>query len=328
MRKLILVSSFAVLSMAFAGTPQATSTSQPAGGASMPRFTTVTAPTSIYDPPATSLPRNSTTPMQAYWNAVYPQIASCMKQVIDARKMPYVKDESSKHYIAGLGLGTGYYVMVDTSHYTTSDVCYIDYTARQIGYTPHYIEPVERLIIGIFAREPDAVSLADKLKAMKIDTEVLYIKSSKTSQSVQFGNATPQLDLSGQISSLLNDYVTKSDFYKAIDEVNKQLQKQNEINQQLYNEIVQLKQQLMVQQSPQPAPQNASADEYKIAKVIRYGGAVLRFGPSFRSGIYKWIARGTTLYVVNTLPQWYEVKLHRGDKQTFFIYKSLVEVEQ
>ncbi|MGC8579407.1 MAG: hypothetical protein ACP5MB_05045 [bacterium] len=277
-------------------------------------------PVSIY---STQQNQPSTQPsMISYWNTVYPQIASCVSQVIKERLKPSTvdNDENSKDkYIASLGYGSGYYVMIDTSRYTTSDICYIDFTLRQLGYTPHYIEPVERLIVGVFQRKPDAESIADKLKAMKIDTVIRYIESAPSYAYPQSNVAFSQPTISQSTNS--SSYVTKQQFTKIIKIINDQFKNQNAINQQLYNEIQELKRE--VEQLKEQRQQKRG--NLVVAQAI--GTAHVRSCPSMRCSVVKILNRGEKVYLLGYSDGWAKIKLNENSNSIYYVYKTLLEVK-
>ncbi len=81
--------------------------------------------------------------------------------------------KTKKDYIASLGLGSGYYLLVDASNLTPLDICYIERDLKKLGYHPLYEKPINNIIVGIFDKKSNAKALQNLFG--KQNAKILYI---------------------------------------------------------------------------------------------------------------------------------------------------------
>ena len=250
-----------------------------------------------------------------YWNAFFKPIQACIQEAIKTQLKH--TDMPKKEYIKSLGLGSGYYVLVNTKDYKLSDVCYLKYELQRKGYSPIYEEPIDTLIVGIFQRKPDALAVADKLRAININSSVKYIHSL----------AEPQLTYNYSVYNSNNsvvdgnddDYITKREFVKVIKTINKQFKNQNIINQQLYEEVQQLRQEIAQLKEEK---EEKKKENLVVAKAV--SSANVRSCPGLQCGVVKTLNKGDKVYLLGYSGDWAKIKFHKNSKNVYYVYKAFI----
>ncbi|MGC8650810.1 MAG: hypothetical protein ACP5S8_07580, partial [Hydrogenobaculum sp.] len=104
--------------------------------------------------------------------------------------------KTKKDYIASLGLGSGYYLLVDASNLTPLDICYIERDLKKLGYHPLYEKPINNIIVGIFDKKSNAKALQHLFG--KQNAKILYIhtntKLANFSDNAQANEVLKQLE--------------------------------------------------------------------------------------------------------------------------------------
>ena len=106
--------------------------------------------------------------LKKYWDTFYTEIKSCILDKYKSKNLykpefPIKDTMDLKIYLKALDY-TGYVVYIDTKNFTESDICFMKYLAKKLGYFPKYYSPAEILVIQSFDRQVDAVSLKQKLE--------------------------------------------------------------------------------------------------------------------------------------------------------------------
>ena len=116
--------------------------------------------------------------LKAYYDRLYPHIRQCVLQEIDSQEIykPVLQLKTKKdieNYLKALDLPKGYYVVIDTTPFSSKDVCFLELVIKQLGHSPKYYQPAEKIVVDVFQRKQDAVLLKKQLKnKLKLNREV------------------------------------------------------------------------------------------------------------------------------------------------------------
>lgn len=107
--------------------------------------------------------------LKEYFDRIYPQVRQCVLQEMRSDEIykPVIKIENKRDvidYLKALDLPRGYYVVVDTTNFTSKDICFLQLIFREMGNNPEYYKPVEKIVVNIFSRKQDAVYLRNELE--------------------------------------------------------------------------------------------------------------------------------------------------------------------
>ena len=107
--------------------------------------------------------------LKEYFDRIYPQVRQCVMQEMKSEDIykPAIKIENKRDvidYLKALDLPKGYYVVVDTTKFTASSICFLQLVFKEMGNNPQYYKPVEKIVVNIFSRKQDAIYLKDKLE--------------------------------------------------------------------------------------------------------------------------------------------------------------------
>jgi hypothetical protein len=113
------------------------------------------------------------------WGYLYNHIRGCIRdetlsEEIYKPVLPIRTKEDLLYYLKSLPFGPGYYVIVNTKQLTSSEVCYLRWKLRQLGYSSHFLSPVNILVAAIVPRKADAIYLSHQLKKLVADPNWIY----------------------------------------------------------------------------------------------------------------------------------------------------------
>ena len=108
--------------------------------------------------------------LKKYWDSFYTEIKSCITDKYKSKDLykpakPIEDTMDLKAYLKALDY-EGYVVYIDTKRLTESDICFLKYLTKQLGYNPKYYAPVEILVVEAFDRPVDATKLKIKLESL------------------------------------------------------------------------------------------------------------------------------------------------------------------
>ena len=114
------------------------------------------------------------------WGYLYNHIRGCITDEINSQQYPPIAPIANKMdliaYLKALPYPKGYYVLVKTDYLTSSEVCYLRWKMRNLGYNSHFLAPVNLLLVAIVPREADAIYITNQVKKLLANPKwVLYV---------------------------------------------------------------------------------------------------------------------------------------------------------
>lgn len=106
--------------------------------------------------------------VKQYWDRFYNEIKQCVMDNVksDTIYKPEIKPDDAiglKSYLKALDY-SNYVVYIKTDKIKESDLCFIRYSLKELGYNPKYYKPAEILVVDQFQRKVDAQALKQKVE--------------------------------------------------------------------------------------------------------------------------------------------------------------------
>jgi len=113
------------------------------------------------------------------WGYLYNHIRGCVEDEIMSAEIykpitPIQTKEDLITYLRSLPFGPGYYVIVNTKQLTSSEICYLRWKLRQLGYNSHFLAPADILVAAIVPKRADAIYLSEQIKKLVADPDWVY----------------------------------------------------------------------------------------------------------------------------------------------------------
>ena len=108
--------------------------------------------------------------IKQYWDRFYNEIKQCIMDNVKSETFykPEIQPDDAiglKSYLKALDY-SNYVVYIRTENIKESDLCFIRYSLKELGYNPKYYKPAEILVVDQFQRKVDAQALKQKVETL------------------------------------------------------------------------------------------------------------------------------------------------------------------